>query len=238
MIYCGLTVRHMNSDVTAQILLRTNQTFKSGKKENRIVIESVLIQCFVEIYRIKEETTHLHNECIASVLEQRCTLLRIRERSLLNSSNTLGETIERLGISSNRVSNKLDVILVKFRISGCRVLAYLGVDFPSSQVEVVDIVTKLVVARIILCSSFTTENACFFLGLDTFCTSGNTTAGDTALKETNVITSTIEYDVGVVETLLLVPVFVELTESTRAGGVVAVGTVVDLIHAIGRSHHF
>jgi hypothetical protein len=99
------------------------------------------------------------------------------------------------------------------------VLAYLGVDFPSSQIKVVDVVTKLVIARIILCSSFTTENACFFFGLDTLCTSGNTTAGNTTLEETNVIASTIKYNVGVVQTLLLVPVFVEDTEFSRASGI-------------------
>lgn len=99
------------------------------------------------------------------------------------------------------------------------VLAYLGVDFPSSQVKVVDVVAKLVIARIILCSGFTTEDVCFLLGLDTLCTSGNTTAGDTALEETNVITSTIKHNVGVVQTLLLVPVLVKNTEFTRASGV-------------------
>ena len=116
-------------------------------------------------------------------------------------------------------------------------VAYLSVGFPFIQIEVVNVVTKLVIARIILCSSFTAENACFLFGLDTLCTSGNTTAGNTAVEEANVITSTIENNGSVVETLLLVPVFIENTKFTGASRVGGIGRIVDLEDTIWRCHH-
>lgn len=116
-------------------------------------------------------------------------------------------------------------------------MTHLCVDLPSSVVDVAKVVTQLVVARVIPLTSDTTKLLCLLLGLDALGTSSDTTGGDTTTDESIVVAAAVKGDEGVVETLLLVPVDIQVTQLLGTGGVLRVGSIVDLVGKVGAAHH-
>jgi hypothetical protein len=112
---------------------------------------------------------------------------------------------------------------------------------PSVQVQVVDCVTILVVVDVVGNSSSSAKHLLLLWGLDALSTTGNTTSGDTGLKEGAVVAAAVKLNLCVVESEVVEvggELVLGLGGASRAGAVECRAiSIVDLDSVVGRSHH-
>lgn len=82
-------------------------------------------------------------------------------------------------------------------------------------------------------SSFPAEHLDFFLSLDTFRASSDTASWDTVADEAVVVAAAVERNEGVVESLIFIPLDIQVTQLFRSIGIESVGGIVNLVCEVG-----
>jgi len=122
-------------------------------------------------------------------------------------------------------------------ISGYRVGDQLRVKFPCLEVQVVDGITDLVIARVIPLPRSTTKLRGLFFSLHSFCACCNTATWNSVLDESIIVAATIKRNVCVVLTMCFVVFGIQVSKLLGSGRVDGVPCVVDLIGKVWRSEH-
>lgn len=108
----------------------------------------------------------------------------------------LGEAVKREGVGGNRVGNKLRIQRLAVALRDSRVSksdgAHFGVDLPGGVVQVAQVVTQLVVARVKPLAGASAKHLGLLLGLDSLGAGSNTTGGDASADEAVVVAAAVK----------------------------------------------
>ena len=146
-------------------------------------------------------------------------LCRLLIRLARNSSLALGEVLQADGIRRDRVRDELSV------------------DNKSSHVDVSHVITELVVAGVVPVAGLAAKHLLFLFGLDALSASRDTSSGNAVADEAVVVAAAVEGNESIVQTLLLVPVDVQVAQLLRTTRVQRIGSVIDLVGKVGAGHH-
>lgn len=174
-----------------RVLCSQNKTLQYPKSPMPCSRYSPQIQLHICKYPAKlQRNSRLHDQ-LGTVLLDRLAV-RVNRGPLL----ALGESVERQSVGGNRVRNKLCITVSKCVL--CHKLmafdrkTYLGVHLPRSVVQVVQVVADLVVAWVEPLSGMATKHLFLLLGLDGFCTSGNSTSRNASADEAVIVATAVK----------------------------------------------